>query len=66
MMKLRIFLCLFFGAFFNEGISQQILVDSILQELEKENTPIQAADLHIGLVRAYNFVGDFSNQRSSI
>ena len=62
MMKLRIFLCLFFGTFFNEGISQQILVDSILQELEKENTPIQAADLHIGLVRAYNFVGDFSNQ----
>ena len=47
-----------FSLFTSSLLAQQYLVDTIQQELLKENTPIQEIDLRLGLVRAYSFIGD--------
>ena len=52
-----IFLLLFFAPTFN-SFSQQYLVDSLENELSEETNPYKIVDLHLGLSRAYLFVGE--------
>lgn len=46
--------------------SQQHLVDSLNLELEKTDNPIEQIDFHLGLSRAYNFVGDNQVKREHL
>lgn len=38
--------------------AQQYLIDSISLELKKEQTPLQTIDLHLGITRAADFIGN--------